>query len=211
MRSRQEIPEVTVWLDVDASGLLSARDRLAQQTPGSKNIVLGLIASLCVRALVSYPALNGKYDLETGAVVQNKTVNLGVAVQSDRGLVVPVLHDADGVDARELCARVSEIVTRARQGTLRASHLNGGTFTLNNYGGLGVDGSTPIINYPESAILGVGRIMRRPWVVGDEVVVRPIVTVSMAYDHRVSDGAYAAAFLRLVCEGFESAPRALDD
>jgi pyruvate dehydrogenase E2 component (dihydrolipoamide acetyltransferase) len=202
--SRREIPEVTVWRDVDASGLLAAREELGRLASGTQISLLGLIACICVRALREHPQLNSRFVPETASVVLHDAVHLGIAVQTDRSLVVPVVQDAHLLGVDDLCDRVHDLITRVPTGTLEPTDLSGGTFTLNNYGGLQVDGSTPIINHPQAAILGVGRIMARPWAIDDEVVIRPIVTLALAYDHRVSNGNDAADFLHVVSEGFEA-------
>ena len=197
IRSRREIPDVTTWVDVDASGFLAAKAALTATTDEPVSL-LGLLGRICVVGLTRFPLLNGRYDVDNDTVIPHERVNLGVAVASSRGLIVPVIRDADQLTTAELCRRLAATVERAREGVLGAGQLTGGTFTLNNYGNFNVDGSTPIINYPEAAILGIGRIMDRAWVVDGAVVARPVVTLSLAYDHRVCDGREASEFLGFV-------------
>jgi pyruvate dehydrogenase E2 component (dihydrolipoamide acetyltransferase) len=204
VRSRREIPDVTTWVDADATGILEAKAALTSNADHAAITLLGLLARICVFGLTQHRLLNGRYDSDHDTVILNDSVHLGVAVATARGLLVPVVRDAQLLNTADLCAKVSETVDRARNGVLSTSQVTGGTFTLNNYGGFNVDGSTPIINYPEVAILGIGRIMDRAWVVAGAVVVRPVVTLSLAYDHRVCDGRDAAAFLGSVRENIEA-------
>jgi pyruvate dehydrogenase E2 component (dihydrolipoamide acetyltransferase) len=208
IQSRREIPDVTVWVDVDASGLLAAKTALSAGATQPSITLLGLLGRICVLGLSRFPLLNARYDGASGTVVPHESVHLGVAVASSHGLLVPVVHDAQLLTTEELCAQLTDTVERARTGVLNVRQLTGGTFTLNNYGNFNVDGSTPIINYPEAAILGIGRIMDRAWVVAGSVVARPVVTLSLAYDHRVCDGREAAEFLGFVRDNIE-APKEL--
>lgn len=123
--------------------------------------------------------------------------------------MVPVIADADTLTTVELARRLAETTALARDGALPPARLTGGTFTLNNYGVFGVDGSAPIINHPEAAILGIGRILDRPWVVDGAIVVRKVAQVSLAFDHRVCDGGEAGGFLRLFADYVEDPVRAL--
>jgi len=136
-------------------------------------------------------------------IVRLPQISLGFAAQTDRGLVVPVVRDAHRMTTGELAAELKRLTDLARAGTLPPAVLTGGTFTLNNYGVFGVDGSTPIINHPEAAILGVGRIVDKPWVVGGSLAVRKVTQLSLAFDHRVCDGGVAGGFLRFVADCVE--------
>lgn len=209
IRSRREIPDVTVWVDVDASGVLTAKAALSAGANLGRVTLTGLLGRFCVLGLTKFPLLNGRYDADSDTVILNDGVHLGIAVASSRGLIVPVVRDAQLLTTEELCIQLAATVERARQGVLGTRQLTAGTFTLNNYGGFHVDGSTPIINYPEAAILGIGRIMDRAWVVAGAVVARPVVTLSLAYDHRVCDGSEASEFLSFVRECIEDPTRVL--
>jgi pyruvate dehydrogenase E2 component (dihydrolipoamide acetyltransferase) len=202
-RSRREIPEATTWVDVDATGLLAARDALRRTHPDARIGLLALLARICVAGLRRFPELNATVDTARGEIVQLRDVHLGLAAQTPRGLVVPVVRDAGSRTTAELAGEVARLTERARAGALSPAELTGGTFTLNNYGVFGVDGSTPIINHPEAAILGVGRIIDRPWVVDGAVVPRRITQLSLAFDHRVCDGGVAGGFLRYVADRVE--------
>ena len=202
--SRREIPDVTVWVDVDATALLEARAALNQAYPDRKVSVLALVARFTVAALRRFPELNSRFDGAAGEVVQTSAVHLGFAAQTDRGLVVPVVHDAHTMSTLDLADALSQATAHARAGTLTPAQLTGGTFTLNNYGVFGVDGSTPIINHPEAALLGVGRIVDKPWVVDGALAVRSVSQVSLTFDHRVCDGGTAGGFLRYVADCIEN-------
>ncbi|WFE36672.1 dihydrolipoamide acetyltransferase family protein [Micromonospora sp. WMMD975] len=202
-RSRREIPEVTIWVDVDATGLLETRAAINAATPDAPVSVLALLARICLSGLRKYPQLNAHVDTEGQRIVQFAGVHLGIAAQTDRGLVVPVLRDAQRLTTGELAAALAETTAAARAGTLPPARLTGGTFTLNNYGVFGVDGSTPIINYPEAALLGVGRIVDKPWVVDGQLAVRKVTQLSLTFDHRVCDGGVAGGFLRHVADCVE--------
>ncbi|MEU2610050.1 dihydrolipoamide acetyltransferase family protein [Micromonospora sp. NPDC007271] len=202
-RSRREIPEVTIWVDVDATGLLATRAAINAATPDAPVSILALLARICLSGLRKYPQLNAHVDTEGQRIVQSAGVHLGIAAQTDRGLLVPVLRDAQRLTTRELAAALAETTAAARAGTLPPARLTGGTFTLNNYGVFGVDGSTPIINHPEAALLGVGRIVDKPWVVDGQLAVRKVTQLSLTFDHRVCDGGVAGGFLRHVADCVE--------
>ena len=207
-RSRSEIPEATVWVDVDATLLweLRARDR-TQADPGPG--LLGYLARFVVAGLQRYPVLNARLDTERQEIVEHDAVHLGLAVQTSRGLVVPAVLDAQSKTTAQLGAAIREVIERARAGKASAEELTAGTFTLNNYGAFDVDGSAAIINHPQVAILGIGRIIDRPWVVEGEMVVRKVTQLSFVFDHRVCDGDVAAGFLRVVADAMEDPSSAI--
>ncbi|MYS42964.1 2-oxo acid dehydrogenase subunit E2 [Streptomyces sp. SID5998] len=201
-RSRREIPDATCWVDADATELMRARAAM-NAAGGPKVSLLALLARICTAALARHPELNSRVDLETREIVRLDHVHLGFAAQTERGLVVPVVRDAHARDAESLTAEFARLTEAARAGTLTPGELTGGTFTLNNYGVFGVDGSTPIINHPEAAMLGVGRIVPKPWVHEGELAVRQVVQLSLTFDHRVCDGGTAGGFLRYVADCVE--------
>ncbi|WP_421109588.1 dihydrolipoamide acetyltransferase family protein [Streptomyces sp. NEAU-S77] len=201
-RSRREIPDATCWVDADATELLAARTAM-NAADGPKISVLALLARICTAALARFPDLNATVDMERREVVRLGGVHLGFAAQTDRGLVVPVVRDAHRRSVEGLAAEIARLTEAARAGALSPSDLTGGTFTLNNYGVFGVDGSTPIINHPEAAMLGVGRIAPKPWVHHGELAVRHVVQLSFTFDHRVCDGGTAGGFLRYVADCVE--------
>lgn len=209
-RSRQEIPEATTWVDVDATRLVALRAELAtpdRPAPG----LLALLARFVVAGLARFPELNARVDVEGEEIVHLDGVNLGIAAQTDRGLLVPVVHGAHTLRTRALDAEIRRLTTAAREGRATTADLAGGSFTLNNYGVLGVDGSAAIINHPEVAILGIGRLLPRPWVVDGAIAVRTIAQLSLVFDHRVCDGGTAGGFLRFVADAVEQPTSALLD
>jgi pyruvate dehydrogenase E2 component (dihydrolipoamide acetyltransferase) len=205
-RSRREIPDATCWVDADATELMAARSAMNNATgpaAGPKVSVLALLARICTAALARFPELNSTVDLEAREIVRLPEVHLGFAAQTERGLVVPVVRDAQARNAESIGAEIARLTEAARAGRLTPAELTGGTFTLNNYGVFGVDGSTPIINHPEAAMLGVGRIVPKPWVHQGELAVRQVVQLSLTFDHRVCDGGTAGGFLRYVADCVE--------
>ncbi|WP_217545893.1 dihydrolipoamide acetyltransferase family protein [Streptomyces sp. GbtcB6] len=201
-RSRREIPDATCWVDADATELMRARTAM-NAAAGPKISLLALLARICTAALARHPELNSYVDVEAREIVQLDHVHLGFAAQTERGLVVPVVRDAQARDAESLTAEFARLTESAHAGKLTPTDLTGGTFTLNNYGVFGVDGSTPIINHPEAAMLGVGRIVPKPWVHEGELAVRQVVQLSLTFDHRVCDGGTAGGFLRYVADCVE--------
>ncbi|MGX1029345.1 dihydrolipoamide acetyltransferase family protein [Streptomyces sp. SAI-097] len=201
-RSRREIPDATCWVDADATELMRARTAM-NASGGPRISLVALLARICTAALARFPELNATVDTEAREIVRLDRVHLGFAAQTDRGLVVPVVRDAHARDAESLTAEFARLTDAARAGRLTPGELSGGTFTLNNYGVFGVDGSTPIINHPEAAMLGVGRIVPKPWVHEGELAVRQVVQLSLTFDHRVCDGGTAGGFLRYVADCVE--------
>jgi pyruvate dehydrogenase E2 component (dihydrolipoamide acetyltransferase) len=201
-RSRREIPEATVWVDVDATALLDIRSTLNAISTEPKIGLLALLAKFAVVGLRRYPELNAR--IVDDEILLGDAVHLGFAAQTDRGLVVPVVPNAHTLSVEQLSLALGDRTARARDGQLAPTELTGGTFTVNNYGVFGVDGSAAIINHPEVAILGIGRIIKRPWVVDDEVVPRSVTELTLAFDHRVCDGGTAGGFLRFVADCVEN-------
>ena len=206
-RSRSEIPEATVWVDVDATELWGLRAQMAP-VDGKAPSVTALIARFVLLALADYPVLASRLSEDGAELISFDGINLGVAADTERGLMVPVIPRAHALTIEQLDASLRELAATARSGSMPPERLRGSTFTLNNYGGLGVDGSAAIINHPDVAILGIGRIIERPWVVDGAIVARRIAQLSLVFDHRVCDGGYAAGFLRRVTELIEHPLRA---
>ncbi|MEU4858168.1 dihydrolipoamide acetyltransferase family protein [Kitasatospora aureofaciens] len=201
-RSHREIPAATCWVDADATELMSLRRQL-NSTPGPKVSVLALLARICTVALARFPELNSSVTEDGSGIVRHSAVHLGFAAQGERGLVVPVVRDAQAHSTEQLGEELGRLTESARSGSLTPAELTGGTFTLNNYGVFGVDGSTPILNHPEAAMLGVGRIVAKPWVHDGELAVREVTQLSFTFDHRVCDGGTAGGFLRFVADCVE--------
>ena len=208
-RSRREIPEATVWVDVDATGLLEARQALNAARPEEPVSVLALVARFCVLGLRRYRELNSRITADAVEILPD--INLGFAAQTPRGLLVPVVPRAQTLTTRQLSAALTARTEAARNGSLTPAELTGGTFTVNNYGIFGVDGSAAIINHPEVAILGVGRIIDRPWVHDGALTVRKVCQLTLAFDHRACDGGVAGGFLRFVADCVENPVTALGE
>jgi pyruvate dehydrogenase E2 component (dihydrolipoamide acetyltransferase) len=200
-RSWQDVPHFFLTRDVDASRLESWR-AAARRRPGAERVShTDLLVKVCAEALKRHPRVNASW--RDGTIVGGSGVNIGVAVATDDGLVVPVVHRADTLALGAITARRVEAVDAARAGKLRPDDLQGGTFTISNLGMYGVDAFQAIVNAPQAAILAVGRILEKPVAVNGDVVVRPVLTLTVSFDHRVVDGARGAEFLDTLAELIE--------
>lgn len=207
------IPHVTEWLDVDVTRSAELLERLrdGDAFDGVRVTPMLLVARAVLAALATSPAVNAVFDATSAEVVHRPRVNLGFAAATPRGLVVPNVKDADQLTTRELAAALSELTTRAKEGTTTPAELTGGTFTITNVGVLGVDGGTPIINPGESAILAVGAWREKPWVHHGALAVRTVCTLALSFDHRFIDGAAGARFLVDVATRLEEPGLAIAD
>jgi 2-oxoisovalerate dehydrogenase E2 component (dihydrolipoyl transacylase) len=206
-RSRHDVPEATAWLQIDVTDLWSLRRELNEMT-GVRISPLAIVCRAVTAALSSYPVLNSRLDDDGEQIQIFDHVHLGLAASTDRGLIVPVIRNAHRLSILRLAEELNRITDQARAGVLAPVDLTGSTFTVNNYGVLGVDGGNPIINHPEAAILGIGRVVDKPWVHGGAVVARKVTELVLAFDHRICDGREAGGFLRLVADMLED-PRVL--
>jgi pyruvate dehydrogenase E2 component (dihydrolipoamide acetyltransferase) len=208
-RSHQQVPSASAWLSADATRLMELRAELPAGSTDASVTPFAIILRLCAVALRKYPRLNAHFDTQTNEVVRFRPIHLGVAVQTDGGLVVAVIRDAQTKSLRAIADELQQLAGAARDGSIDAADLRGSTFTVSNFGAFGVDGGTAIINPPEAAILGVGRIATRPWVVDDDVVPRSIVELSLVFDHRVADGGVAGGFIRHLADLIETPDEAM--
>jgi len=207
-RSKYTAPHVTHHDRLDATGLVEARSKLKQRAEerGVKLTYLPIVMKAVVAALREHPVLNTSLDQDIEEVVYKQYYNLGVAVATDAGLMVPVVENVDGKGLLQIASEVNELAAKARDRSLSREEMQGGTFTITNFGAVGGEYATPIINYPETAILGLGALEQRPVVEGGsldspgEVVARPVLPLSLSIDHRVIDGAEAAAFVNTLTE-----------
>ena len=200
---------VTLQSVVDVTEFVKLREQLKDTFAKELGFSIGyndLLAVIVARCLKEFPYMNVRLEESDGkAVIRHlEQVNMGMAVDSERGLLVPVLRDADTMGVKQLAVTFRELVDRARQGKALPDDLSGGTFTITNLGMFGVDMFTPIINMPETAILGVGRIRPEPVAVGNQVEIRPRMWLSLTFDHRLVDGAPAARFLQAIARYVES-------
>jgi 2-oxoisovalerate dehydrogenase E2 component (dihydrolipoyl transacylase) len=187
--------------EADLTELVALRERLKgeAEAQGVKLTYLPFIVKAVVRALKKYPVLNTSLDEERGEVVYKRYYHIGIAVATERGLIVPVVRDADRKSLLELAREIALLSQKAREGRLAPEEVSGSTFTITNIGSVGATLSFPIINVPEAAILGVHSIRKRPWVMPDgSIQARDIMFLSLSFDHRLVDGAEAAMFTREV-------------
>lgn len=196
--SWRTIPHITGMDEIDASQLMSLRERLRPSfdQQGIHLSYLPVIVQAAVAALRQHPAVNASLDEQAGEIVYHHRYNIGIATATPEGLIVPVIHDADKKTLRSLASEIRDLTEQARQRTIPLSALQGGTFTITNFGSLGGWLGTPIIRPGEAGILGIGRIQDRPWVVDGRLEVRPVLALSFAADHRLIDGDVSTAFMR---------------
>jgi pyruvate dehydrogenase E2 component (dihydrolipoamide acetyltransferase) len=213
--SRSKIPDAHASIQVDCSALLRVRDRLTEAVGDDGPPITPFILTLRLLTitLTRHPMFNSTWvDTAGGPHIHvHSAVHLGFGVAAPRGLLVPVIKDAQDKSTRELAVTVSRLIEQARTGTVKPTELQGSTFTVSNFGALGLDEGVPVINYPEAAILGMGSLKARPVVVDDTVVARPTMTLTCAFDHRIADGAQVASLLGELKRLIESPELALLD
>jgi len=199
-RGAVETASVTLTAEVDATGLVETRTRMLGD--GLKAGYNDLLILIVAAALRDHPRLNATY--EGDRVVVRRNVNVALAVDTDRGLLAPVIRSVQDMSLAEIADATSAAIHRARTGEIGPDELRGSTFTITNLGMFGIDAFTPILNVPECAILGVGRIKPTPWVVGDCIGIRQAMWLSLTFDHRLVDGGPAARFLQAICRAVEA-------
>ncbi len=201
---------LTTFNEVDMQALSALRTRYKEAFEKRHGVRLGFMSffvKACIEALRRYPVINA--SVEGSEIVYHEYFDIGVAVSTDRGLIVPILRNAEGMSFADLEKAVTGFAERARNGTITLEELTGGTFSITNGGVFGSLLSTPIVNAPQSAILGMHKIQQRPVAVSDQVVVRPMMYVALTYDHRIIDGRDAVQFLVAVKEVLEDPARLL--
>lgn len=199
------IPHVTQNDKADITELEQLRARFGPKAAeaGGKMTVTAIALKVCASALKIFPQFNASIDMESEEIIYKQFINIGVAVDTDRGLLVPVLRDVDKKNIVELAAELTQLSKKARDKKLAPADMEGGTFTITNLGGIGGTGFSPIVNYPEVAILGLSRSSMEPVWMNGKFEPRQVLPVSLSYDHRLIDGADAARFLRWIAEAFE--------
>jgi pyruvate dehydrogenase E2 component (dihydrolipoamide acetyltransferase) len=199
------IPHVTQQDKADITELEQLRARFAPkaQEAGGKMTVTAIALKVCASALKVFPQFNASIDMAKEEIIYKQYVNIGVAVDTDRGLLVPVIHDVDKKNIVELAAELTQLSKKARDKKITPAEMEGGTFTITNLGGVGGTGFSPIVNYPEVAILGLSRASMEPVWMNGKFEPRQVLPLSLSYDHRLIDGADAARFLRWIAEAFE--------
>ncbi|MBW2712851.1 MAG: 2-oxo acid dehydrogenase subunit E2 [Deltaproteobacteria bacterium] len=200
------IPHVTHFEKADITQLEATRRKLAPRVAekGGKLSVTAIALKVVASALKLFPNFNASLDVEHGEIVTKSYINLGLAVDTPKGLVVPVLRNVDQMNIAEIAVSLNQISAKARAGKISLKELSGGTFTVSNLGGLGTHHFSPIINWPEVAILGLGRASEEMAVIDGEGQARLMLPLSLSYDHRLIDGADAARFVSWVCEALEN-------
>jgi pyruvate dehydrogenase E2 component (dihydrolipoamide acetyltransferase) len=199
------VPHVTQNDKADITELEQLRARFAPkaQEAGGKMTVTAIALKVCSSALKIFPQFNASIDLAKDEIVYKQYINIGVAVDTDRGLLVPVIRDVDKKNIVELAAELTQLSKKAKDKKLTLAEMEGGTFTITNLGGIGGTGFSPIVNYPEVAILGLSRSSTEPVWLNNKFEPRLVLPLSLSYDHRLIDGADAARFLRWIAEAFE--------
>ncbi len=195
---------VTLFMDTDATALVAWREKLKELNSEAWGYSPGyneLLAKIAATALRKYPYMNSRFTPEAIEILPD--VNIGIAVDTDRGLLVPVVRNVDQKSLQQIGSEIRELAGRARAGRSLPEDLASGTFTITNLGMYDVDGFTPVINLPEAAILGVGRISPQPVYIEDTLVKRQMMVLSLVFDHRLVDGAPAARFLQYLKELIE--------
>jgi pyruvate dehydrogenase E2 component (dihydrolipoamide acetyltransferase) len=198
VRAATTIPHFTEYALFDAAGLVGLRDQLKGKGDYAETRLtfLPFLVVALARAVLEYPIMNSRWDEEGSAIVVKRSVHIGVATDTERGLVVPVIHNAHTLRLAQVAAETDRLTQLARAGKLGARMMTGGTITLTNVGAAGpVDTGAPLINPPEACVVGFGAIKPRPMAVGEQVLVRPSAWISMSCDHRIVDGATAAQFI----------------
>jgi pyruvate dehydrogenase E2 component (dihydrolipoamide acetyltransferase) len=200
------VPHVTQHDEADITALEAARKKYAPRVEqgGGKLTVAAIITKVCAAALRRFPDFNASIDMQRGEIVHKKYFNIGIAVDTDRGLLVPVIKHVDTKNLVEIAADLTALAEKARTKKIMPDDLEGGCFTISNLGGIGGVGFTPIVYAPEVAILGVSRASMKPVYINNAFEPRLILPLSLSYDHRLIDGAAAARFLRWVCEALEN-------
>jgi pyruvate dehydrogenase E2 component (dihydrolipoamide acetyltransferase) len=199
------IPHVTQHDRADITELEQLRARFAPKAEeaGGKMTVTAIALKVCAAALKVFPQFNASIDIEKEEIVYKQYINIGVAADTDRGLLVPVIREVDKKNIVELAVELSQLSKKARDKKITPDEMQGGTFTITNLGGIGGVGFTPIVNHPEVAILGLSRSRMEPEWINGKFEPRLILPLSLSYDHRLIDGADAARFLRWIAEAFE--------
>jgi pyruvate dehydrogenase E2 component (dihydrolipoamide acetyltransferase) len=191
------IPHVTQFEEADITDLEALRERHKERAKeqGGKLTLTVLALKAVITALRRYPQFNASFDADAGEIIYKQYYHIGIATETERGLLVPVIHDVDRKDIFELSVELADTAQRAREGKLALEEMQGGSFTLSNQGGIGGEHFTPIINYPEVAIMAIGRSRTKPRYINGELIPREICPIAVSYDHRVIDGAMAARFV----------------
>ncbi|MGA0268124.1 MAG: 2-oxo acid dehydrogenase subunit E2, partial [Candidatus Nanopelagicales bacterium] len=205
VESLQTSAQLTTVVEVDVTRIAALRGRIKADFESREGVKLSFLPFFCkaaVEALKVYPQINSSIDMDAGTITYHESENLGIAVDTDRGLLVPVVRDAGDLNIAGIARRIADLAERTRTNKVGPDELSGGTFTVTNTGSRGALFDTPIINMPQVAILGTGSVVKRPVVISeggqDVIAIRSMVYLSLSYDHRIVDGADAARFLSTI-------------
>jgi len=201
-RSKQNAAHMSVMDEVEVSELVNARQRLKPrfEAIGIKISYLPFIIKAVSMALKAHPVLNAELDLTNERIIYKDNINIGIAVDTDDGLVVPVINNADQLSIQELAVRINDFSARAPKRQLNLNELKGGSFSITSYGSIGGYFAVPVINYPQVAIFGIGRLTQKPVIKDGQIAIGNVLPISMSVDHRIVDGGEVARFLNLVLE-----------
>jgi 2-oxoglutarate dehydrogenase E2 component (dihydrolipoamide succinyltransferase) len=208
LQAQQNAAILTTFNEADMTAVMALRSKYKEAYQKKHGVSLGFMSffvKAAIEALKSYPAVNGRID--GGDIVYQDFYDIGVAVSTEKGLMVPVLRDADKMSFAQIEKSIAELAVKARDNKITVNDLSGGTFTITNGGIFGSLLSTPILNPPQSGILGMHAIQKRPVAINDQVVIRPMMYLALSYDHRLIDGREAVSFLVRVKECIESPER----
>jgi 2-oxoglutarate dehydrogenase E2 component (dihydrolipoamide succinyltransferase) len=210
--SLQTAAQLTQVIEVDVTKISRLRDQAKKDFATREGVNLTFLpffAVAAIEALKAHPIVNASVDIEAKTITYHEAEHLGIAVDTERGLLVPVIHDAGDLNLGGIARKIADLAARTRDNKVSPDELGGGTFTITNYGSVGALFDTPIINVPQSAILGLGAIVKRPIVVsdpdlGETIAIRSMVYLGLTYDHRIIDGADAGRFLGTIKDRLEA-------
>jgi len=208
LQAQQNAAILTTFNEVDMSAVMALRGKYKDAFKEKYGMPIGFMSfftKACIEGLRAFPAVNA--EISGDEIIYKNYYDIGVAVGTERGLVVPVVRDADHLRFIEIELRIAELAKKARDGKLGLDDLSGGTFSITNGGIYGSMLSTPILNPPQSGILGMHNIVKRPVVIGDQIEIRPMMYVALSYDHRIIDGREAVQFLVKIKESIEDPAR----
>jgi 2-oxoisovalerate dehydrogenase E2 component (dihydrolipoyl transacylase) len=203
-RSKRHIPHFSYIEEVDVTALEALREQLNATYPDREHLtVLPFLMRAVAGAVAAHPQVNARYDDEAGVLHRHHAVDIGVATQTDGGLMVPVVRHAEALDLWQSAAELRRLSSSARSGKAQRDELTGSTITITSLGALGGIAATPVINYPEVAIIGVNRIVERPVAIAGQIAIRKVMNLSSSFDHRIVDGWEAASFIQRVKQSLE--------
>jgi len=211
VESKHTIPHFAYFDEVDLTNLVDVRSKLKAEAAeqGVKLTYLPFFVRAMSQAIAKFPMVNASIDLQTQEIVYHNVQNFGIAVATENGLIVPVVKDVNNKSLLQLAAEINDLAERTRDGKAKPDELKGGTITISNIGAIGGLWATPIINYPEAAILGMTKLQKRPVVIDDEIVIRSMMNLAWCFDHRLVDGAKAAEYSNEVIKNLENPSRML--